>query len=738
MTTPEKSYSAVSVRTFERPRNTAGNPARVLEYFGSNVFDLKAMSKRLAAQDVETIARVMKFGGKIDASLAERIASAVKEWSVEKGASHYCHWFQPQTGTAAEKHDAFLWFDKQGNPIERFTGGELLQSEPDASSFPSGGLRATFEARGYTGWDPSSPMFIIEAENGKTLYIPSVFISYHGDALDFKTPLLRSNEALSKEATRTLHLLGEKDVNAVTTTVGPEQEFFLIDKAKGLARPDIMLAGRTVLGRSPAKGQELEDHYFGHIPSRVQAFFSELETEAYKLGIPVKTRHNEVAPHQFELAPIFEGSNIASDHNQLVMKILRQVAARHGFIALLHEKPFAGVNGSGKHVNWSLTDSTGRNLLDPGHTPHENIVFLTFLCATLQGITDNADVLRASIATSGNDHRLGANEAPPAIISAFLGNTLDKILNAIESGDMRNVSAEKVMIDLGVSQLQHVAKDNTDRNRTSPFAFTGNKFEFRAVGSSAPVNYPTAILNAAVVDGLMKVNALLESKLGGGSSRSTVVSPEGILEVLREVARATKKIRFEGNGYGQEWQDEAAARGLSNFPNTPAALAVFADKDKTRFLRDTKVLSGGDVEARLSVQLERYVKQRLIEVNCAIEMTRSAILPAGVRYLRELMQLLRDTNDLGITSPAKRLATHTGEVTNRVETTLTALTTSLEKITAGDALEHEHIMGTATAIASQLLPKMDELREAVDLLESIVPAAQWPYPKYTEMLFGIE
>jgi glutamine synthetase len=726
-------YSAVPVRTFERPRNTAGQLARVTEYYGSNVFDLKAMAKRLAAQDVETLSRVMKFGGKIDASLAERIASAVKEWAMEKGATHYCHWFQPQTGATAEKHDAFLWFDKSGNPIERFTGAELLQSEPDASSFPSGGLRATFEARGYTGWDPSSPMFIMETENGRTVYIPSVFISYHGEALDFKTPLLRSNEALSREATKTLHILGEKDVVAVTTTVGPEQEFFLIDSEKARARPDLRLSGRTVLGRKPPKGQELEDHYFGHIPSRVQAFFNELEVEAYKLGIPVKTRHNEVAPGQFEIAPIFEGSNIASDHNQLAMKVIKSTAAKHGFLALLHEKPFAGVNGSGKHVNWSMSDSTGRNLLDPGHTPHENIVFLTFLCATLQGIHDNADVLRASIATSGNDHRLGANEAPPAIISAFLGNTLDKILTAIETGETKNTSAERALIDMGVSQLQHVAKDNTDRNRTSPFAFTGNKFEFRAVGSSAPVNYPTAILNAAVTDGLVKLNAKLEAKAKGG-----VVSPEATLEVLKDIVIATKNIRFEGNGYSQEWRDEAARRGLSNFHNTPMALRVFADEKKTKFLRDTKTLSGGDLESRLAIQLERYIKQRLIEVTCAMEMVQSSILPATMRYLGELVSLAKDAAALNIQSPAQKMATEVGTQSNRVQAALAALVSCYEKTTSGDSLEHENVGKTATAIAEALLPKLDDMREAVDELEVLVPSGKWPFPKYQDMLFGLE
>ena len=727
-------YSGVPVRTFQRPLTPNGQFARVSEYYACNVFDLNAMSKRLSSGDVEFLAKVMKFGGKLDLAMAERVASAVREWAGEKGATHYCHWFQPQTGSTAEKHDAFLWFDKTGKVIERFTGGELLQSEPDASSFPSGGLRATFEARGYTGWDPSSPMFIVENENGKTLYIPSVFISYHGDALDFKTPLLRSNGALSVAATKMLHLLGEKSVDAVTTSVGAEQEFFLVDKDKALKRPDLKLAGRTVLGRLPPKGQELEDHYFGSIPSRVQAFFNELEVEAYKLGIPVKTRHNEVAPGQFELAPIFEGSNIASDHNQLVMKLLKSVAAKHGFLALLHEKPFAGVNGSGKHVNWSMTDSSGRNLLDPGQTPHENIVFLTSLCAILQGIYDNADVLRASIATAGNDHRLGANEAPPAIISAFLGQTLERILNSLESGNLRDSTAEKVMIDLGVTQLQHVAKDNTDRNRTSPFAFTGNKFEFRAVGSSSPVNYPTAILNVAVTDGIHKIIEKLEKK----ADRNGTVSAEATLAVLAEVVKATKSIRFEGNGYSEEWSAEAARRGLSNLRDTPAALEVFADTKKTAFLEKYNVMSKSDVEARLAVQQERYIKQRLIEVNCGIEMVQSGILPAGMSYLGELCTLARDSETLGIVTPTRRMAAEVGNTTNRVETALTSLQTELEKVTHGDALDHHNLGKTAKGIAERLMPKLEELRSAVDNLEALVPGNKWPYAKYQDMLFGLE
>lgn len=721
------------VRTFERPKKSDGTIIRIPDYFACNVFDLRAMQKRLASNDLEVMQKVMKFGGKIDAALAERVAAVAKEWAVEKGATHYCHWFQPQTGSTAEKHDAFLWFDKSGNPIERFTGRELLQSEPDASSFPSGGIRSTFEARGYTGWDASSPMFLMETENGKTLYIPSVFVSYHGEALDFKVPLLRANESLSLAATKTLHLLGQTNITGVTTSVGSEQEFFVVDKELAMKRPDLKLSGRAVFGRLAAKGQELEDHYFGSIPSRVQAFFNELEVELYKLGVPIKTRHNEVAPGQFELAPIFESSNIACDHNQLTMKVLHTVGSRHGFVILLHEKPFSGVNGSGKHVNWSMMDSSGRNVLDPGKSPHQNMIFLTFLAATLQGIYQNSDILRASIASAGNDHRLGANEAPPAIISAFLGSTLDRILNDLESGAVARSSAAEVLVELDLGHVQDLAKDNTDRNRTSPFAFTGNKFEFRAVGSSASVSYPVAILNAAVADGLNKLNGRIEARSAGKK-----LTDEDILEVIREIVRETKAIRFEGNGYSQEWCDEAKRRGLGNYPSTPSALVAYKDTSKTQFLKLTGVLNDEDVESRMTIQLERYMKQRLIEVRAAIEMAQTGILPAGMTYLQNLMQISKDGTALGISSPAQKMASEVGAMTSRLDAALSSLKINLEKVTSGDGLEHHKVATTSESIANNIMPIMEELREAADALEAVVPSQYWPYPTYTQMLFGLE
>ncbi len=721
------------VRTIERPKNNDGTLARVPDYFASNVFDLRAMAKRLSATDLETMNKIMKLGGNIDASLAERVAAAAREWANEKGATHYCHWFQPQTGTTAEKHDAFLWLDKAGLPIERFTGKELLQGEPDASSFPSGGIRSTFEARGYTSWDPSSPMFVMETENGCTLYIPSVFISYHGDALDFKTPLLRSNDTLNQVAVKTLQLLGEKNITGVITTVGAEQEFFIVDKTQAIARPDLCVAGRTVFGKSPAKGQELEDHYFGHIPTRVHAFINELEIELYKVGVPIKTRHNEVAPGQFEVAPIFEGSNIAADHNQLLMTLLRTVGSRHNFAVLLHEKPFAGVNGSGKHVNWSMSDSSGRNLLDPGKSPKNSPIFLTFLCGVLQGITDHADVLRAAIASSGNDHRLGANEAPPAIISCFLGDTLDRILNEIETGAVEKLNQSEGMLDLGVSHLQSVALDNTDRNRTSPFAFTGNKFEFRAVGSSAPISFPTTILNSAVAAGLTKINSRLEQ-----FAKSGVVPTEAVYQVLRETVKATKAVRFEGNGYSDEWKMEAERRGLSNLRNTPAALTVWSDKAKTAFLVESGVFTQTDIESRAAIQWERYIKQRLIEANVALTMAQTGILPGALKYLGEVVAVAEASARTHITSPAQKVAGELGQQLVKFENALSGLKVSLGKVSTDSALDHGHLPQTGAQIADQLLPKLEELRTSVDELEGCLPAVAWPYPTYQTMLFPVE
>lgn len=740
---------------------------RTSEYFGIHCFDQKAMAKKLTSSDLKQMSKVMKFGGKIDADMSNRIAKAARDWALEHGAAHYCHWFQPQTGITAEKHESFLWFNSKQDPIEKFTGSELLQSESDASSFPSGGKRSTFEARGYTAWDPSSPMFIWGREsqgssgevpfNDKTLYIPTVFVSYHGEALDFKTPLLRSNDIISRQATKTLQLLGHAHITHVSNMIGAEQEFFIIDKNLFSKRTDLKFSGRSVFGKRPPKGQELEDHYFGHIPSRVQAFMNELEIELHKLGVPLKTRHNEVAPGQFEVAPIFEPSNIAADHNQLLMKVMKDISLRHNLVVLLHEKPFANVNGSGKHVNWSLADSSGKNLLDPGHTPAENLVFLTFLNAVLLGIHDHADVLRASIASAGNDHRLGANEAPPAIISAFLGEELNRILNALEAGTNSKKNVNKLLIDLNVSHLQDLTKDNTDRNRTSPFAFTGNKFEFRAVGSSASISYPITILNGAVASGLAKINAMLEKTLSprGSTTGSSlhpavkprddrVVSSKNLMEILKTLITQTKKVRFEGNGYSQEWADEAKSRGLSNFQNTPAALNVLSQPrgldpsgnvTSTQFLIECGIFNKEDIESRLVIQQERYIKECLIELNCALEMAQTQVLPCALNYYKSLLKTQNLARELGTTFGGDAFLNTLGKLLSKLFEDIQNLQISVDQVSEG--LHHIPLENLSHAICNTHLPRLAQLRAVVDALEAILPKDQWPYPTYADMVFEI-
>jgi glutamine synthetase len=720
------------VRTIELPRNEKGIPQRVPEYFGQNVFSQKVMQKRLSPADCGAIEKIVSHGGKVDEALAGRLATAIKDWAIEQGVTHYCHWFQPQTGSTAEKHDAFLDFDAKGEAVEKFGAWSLMQGEPDASSFPSGGIRSTFEARGYTGWDPTSPVFILDSENGKTLYVPCVFIGYHGESLDFKTPLLRSLESIKKQTLRLMGLLGEDTSKlGIVVNVGPEQEFFVIDKQLAKLRPDLRIAGRSVIGRSPSKTQELEDHYFASIPSRVQAMLNELELELYKVGVPLKTRHNEVAPCQFEVAPVYEACNVAIDHNQLLMNLLKVVGDRHGFQVLLHEKPFAGVNGSGKHVNWSVADTNGRNFLDPGKTPHDNIAFLTFLSAVLKGITDNEATLRASIASYGNDYRLGANEAPPAIISAFLGETLSKILDGLESGKSTNVSAERALLDLGVGALQTLRKDNTDRNRTSPFAFTGNKFEFRAVGSSAPIGYPVAVLNAAVASGLKNLSDRLEKLASGGK-----VSEEKVLGVLGEIARETKKIRFEGDGYSEDWVKEAASRGLSQNVNTPSALTALADPKKTAFLVEQGVFSEVDLKSRVAIQAERYIKHQMIEFRVAIEMVETGVLPASMDYLGGLSATAASLKDLGTVNPALDQARQVAELVNGLAAALRNFKTSIDKVMAPGALDEHHLLATSAKIAEEVLPRYAALRAATDTLEAVLPANVYPFPNYGDLLYG--
>ena len=689
---------------------------KVLDLFGCNTFDVAAMKKKLPKPIFGSLQETIHRGGKLDPAIANEVAHAVKEWALGKGATHFCHWFQPQTGLTAEKHDAFLTFDDDGRPMERFSGAQLIQSEPDASSFPSGGMRTTFEARGYTAWDPSSPIFIVDGPNGKTLCVPSVFISYTGAALDNKTPLLRSMEILSERAVAILRLFGNKSATRVVPTLGCEQEYFLIDKAFYALRPDLVAAGRTLIGARPPKGQELEDHYFGSIKDRILAFMQESETELYKLGIPIKTRHNEVAPSQYETAPIFEEANVASDHNQMVMETMSRVARRHNLACLLHEKPFAGVNGSGKHCNWSLSDSDGENLLEPGATPESNLQFLVFLTATLRALHRRSGLLRAAIASSGNDHRLGANEAPPAIISAFIGEQLNRVLDAIEKGEVGTAAALE-RISLGIRKLPEVARDQTDRNRTSPFAFTGNKFEFRAVSSAASVSVPISFLNAAMAEALGEFEQEISKRMAKGKSLQ-----DAALEVVKDTVIATKAIRFEGNNYAAEWVEEAKRRGLPNLKNTPEALAELIRPETKEFLARMRIFGESESEARYVVRLERYIKDIDIEVEALKNLVSGHVLPAAYR---QLGLLSKAGGGRAIKSAFDKMDASVEALSTRVAD----LQTAAERA----AGEHEH-EARAKALADQVFPAMAAVREVCDRIEESVADEFWTLPKYREML----
>jgi glutamine synthetase len=700
----------------------------ISEYFGELTFGLGHMRERLPKEDYLGLLRTLEQGKKFTPDVADSIAQVVKEWAVSKGATHFCHWFQPMTGLTAEKHDAFISIQHSNHSelkvIERFTGGQLIQGEPDASSFPSGGMRSTFEARGYTAWDPSSPLFIVEGEQGKTLCIPSVFFGYHGEALDNKTPLLRSLQVLSREACDFLKLLGDVDVKSVSATLGTEQEYFLIDRRFVPLRPDLIMTGRTLLGAPSPRGQQLEDHYFGAIPSRVKTFMEDLEEELYKLGVPIKTRHNEVAPSQFELAPIFENVNVAADHNALTMETLKRVANRHGLMCLLHEKPFAGINGSGKHCNWSIANDKGENLLEPGTTPHQNLRFLAVMAVVLKAVFAHADALRASIATPGNDHRLGANEAPPGIISVFLGSMLDKIFDSIEKG-LATGATESQIINLGISQIPDISKDYTDRNRTSPFAFTGNKFEFRAVGASANVSVPVSVLNAAIADTFREATTRLKTLLGQKSTRD-----EAVIELVRDLAKESRAVRFEGNNYSEEWQKEAKKRGLPVLASTVDALEVFNTPEAVEFLINTKVLSKDEIASRYHVAVERYVKTVDIELATLREMVTQYVIPAVETQLSRLStvhEILKTTKVKQLHEKrAKHLELTFGEILAHLET-------------LGEVLEKAHKLSDETkkmqALAKEALPVGNELRKACDAAELATADDLWPLPKYREMLF---
>jgi glutamine synthetase len=719
-------------RHVEVPRDEQGHKLKISEYFGINTFGLTQMRDKLPSDVYAKLRSTLEHGKGLDKDIANVVAHAIKEWALSRGVTHFCHWFQPQTGSTAEKHDAFLTIDDNKMPIEKFSGAQLIQSEPDASSFPSGGMRTTFEARGYTAWDPSSPVFIMEAGGISTLCVPSVFISYHGDALDEKTALVRSVEVLSTRATELLHLIGHTGAKRVVPTLGAEQEYFLIDRAFYNLRPDLVMAGRTLVGGQPPKGQQLEDHYFGSIPARVLAFMAEMEHELFKLGVPVKTRHNEVAPSQFETAPIFEDVNLSTDHNQLTMEVLRKVAQRHGMACLLHEKPFAGVNGSGKHNNWSMaitasgSELDGQNLLDPGKTPHQNLRFLLVVMAILKGVQKHAGLLRAGIASSGNDHRLGANEAPPAIISIFLGDMLSRILDDIEKSGKSNESGEAAVIRLGVAKLPEVMKDNTDRNRTSPFAFTGNKFEFRAVGSSASTAFPVTLLNAAVADGISEVTAALKAKMSTQKSADAA-----IFEVLRDLIPQTKAIRFEGNNYSEEWVREAEKRGLPNLRKTPEALKQLVTPSSKKMLVESGVFSEAELTSRFHVRLERYIKDMAIEVESLTQIVDTMVLPAALTYHGKLAEGAAAAKAAGFAAtPQKESAERIAHLCDLLSQRKKHLGEAFGKADATD--DHD---AKAVILSQEVATAMLEVRRVCDELEGLVADQLWPLPKYREMLF---
>ena len=710
-------------------------PGPTSDYFGINTFGARQMRDKLPKDIYAKLLASVRQGKKLDIDIAPAVAQVIKEWAISRGVTHFTHWFQPQTGLTAEKHDAFLSFDDNRQPVESFTGSQLIQSEPDASSFPSGGLRATWEARGYTAWNPASPIFIIESPGARTLCIPSVFIGYNGEALDEMTPLLRSSDVLSEKAIALLELLGDTGVERVYTTLGPEQEYFLIDRRHFALRPDLVMGGRTLVGAPPPRGQQLEDHYFGGIPERVQACIAEVEFELYKLGVPIITRHNEVAPCQFEMAPMFEETDIAVDHNQLVMATLRRVALRHGLQAVLHEKPFAGINGSGKHCNWAMAISAdspeldGLNLLKPGKTPHQNLRFLVFLAAVLKGVHKHAGLLRAGIASSGNEHRLGANEAPPAIISVFMGEMLTRLIEGIAHGKAEKTSAAQQLLKLGVARLPEIEKDNTDRNRTSPFAFTGNKFEFRAVGSSASIAFPIVLLNATVAEAIGELTDALRAALSGTKSVD-----DAVLAVVREAFKETEAIRFEGNNYSEEWVKEAAKRGLPNLRRTPESLAQLVTKQSKALFTRLHILSKEELESRYHVRLERYVKDMLIELHTLHEITNTLVLPAAYSYAGALATAAAHAKTAGITDvPQVAAANAIGKLARELQ----RQSGELAKAIARAERMHDDLETQARFLTKEGADAMEAARTSSDALELLVSDELWPLPKYREMLFPV-
>ena len=709
------------------------SPKKVSTYFGENTFKLSTMQKHISKATFEAFKLWMSEGKIITMPQANEIADAMKNWAIAKGATYYTHWFQPMTGLTAEKHDSFISIAGPGKVIEKFSGNKLIQGEPDASSFPSGGIRATFEARGYTAWDPSSPAFIIESTLGKTLCIPTIFISYHGEALDKKLPLLRSEEALNNAAVGLLKLFGHKDVKKVFSTCGPEQEYFLIDKNYYNLRQDLIMTGRTLIGAASSKGQQLEDQYFGTIKERVVNFMFEVAQEAYKLGVPVMTRHNEVAPHQYEFAPIFEESNLAADHNQLLMELMKKVALRHDMVCLLHEKPFAGINGSGKHLNWALADNLGNNLLNPGHTPEDNLQFLTVLAAVLRAVHLHADLLRASVALAGNEHRLGANEAPPAIISVFLGKQLTDILDMIENGIKTKVSKADI-IDLGIARLPKFNKDSTDRNRTSPFAFTGVKFEFRAVGSSQNISTPIAVINTIIAESLDHVSSEIKKVTSTGKDFNSAV-----LKVIGAIVKQTKNIRFEGNNYSGEWLKEAKKRKLANASSTYEALEALTKKENIVLFEKYKVFSKEELLARYHIWIHMYNLTLEIEASTLNEMVNASVVPAGYKYekllastLDKIVRLQKNVNLRVEQAALKDKKEHLNEVILKIYYVRRNAAEMVKLLEKAKKLSDEK---RSEIYFEELKPLMEHIRKHVDELECVVPDDTWDLPKYREMLF---
>ena len=721
-------FKAVKKALERQPLKVVTNGKRSTQ-FGSHVFSTPVMRQYLTENAYNHICEAVEKGSKISRSIADHVAVSMKDWALSKGATHYTHWFQPLTGATAEKHDAFFELELDGTVLEKFCGSQLVQQEPDASSFPSGGIRNTFEARGYTAWDPSSPAFVY----GTTLCIPTVFVSYTGEALDNKTPLLRALHAVDQAATEIAKFF-DKNVTKVISTLGWEQEFFLIDKAIALSRPDIAITGRTLLGHSPAKGQQLDDHYFGSIPNRALTFMRELEEVSMTLGIPVKTRHNEVAPNQFELAPVFEEANLSVDHNSLIMDIMGKIASKHNFKLLLHEKPFAGINGSGKHNNWSLSTNTGVNLLSPGKTPKRNLQFLTFFINTIKAVHDYEELLRSSVASAGNDHRLGANEAPPSIISIFIGKHLTKVLNDLENVSKGKLSPEeKTELKLNVvGKIPEILLDNTDRNRTSPFAFTGNKFEFRAVGSSANCAIPMTVLNTIVANQLKifktEVDKLIKLK--------HLRKDDAIFNLLREYIKKSKNILFDGDGYGEAWKKEALKRGLSNHPKTPDAIRVRIKPKSIELYESVGVMNSTELIARHEVQIEEYVMKIQIESRTIADIARNHVIPTSIRYQNTLIDNVKGLKDI-YAGQFMKYASEQMEIIEKISSHIAQLNRSVTEMIEArkKANSISNIEEKANLYCNDVIPFFDEIREHSDKLELIVDDELWPLAKYRELLF---